>query len=116
MHHQETENSPSKLRLWDVESGQMAAEAVVSGARAKDLAFSPDGRLVATASIDGAQKRVRLWDVKGGKILRQVHFDSAPSALAFSPDGRTLAAGCRDGTVWLCGIAQPEGTDNPSGG
>jgi RNA polymerase sigma factor (sigma-70 family) len=64
------------------------------------LAFSPDGRFV--ASGDDAEA-IHLWERTSGKPLRKwtVPVGSVRS-LAFSPDGRTLAAGSKNGTthVW----------------
>ncbi len=63
------------------------------------VAFSPDGRLLATTSDD---MTARLWDPATGKRLRTLadHPD-AVSSVAFSPDGRLLATAGGDGMAWL---------------
>ena len=63
------------------------------------VAFSPDGRLLATASYDGT---ARLWDPATGDCLRTLTgHDDTVYGVAFSPDGRLLATASRDGTARL---------------
>ena len=66
------------------------------------MAFSPDGRLLASGAWD---QTVILWDVEAGKQVRTLEGHTwTVSGVAFSPDGRLLASGSWDGTVILWGV------------
>ena len=65
-------------------------------ARIADLAFTPDGEDVVSASDD---KTIRIWDWQSGVTLRTIRgylgngSDGKIFAVAVSPDGKTIAAG-----------------------
>jgi hypothetical protein len=63
-----------------------------------NLAFSPDGKMLAATCRDG---KIRLWEVASGRLRRETA--QAVSQLAFSPNNSVLAvASPRDGDVQLC--------------
>jgi WD40 repeat protein len=107
-------NVGGKVRLWDVATGRntriLAADddKLLTGT----LAFSPDGKTLATGWVDVLHTssgrnhydyRVRLWDVATGTNTRTLAAGDGNSlhSLAFSPDGKTLATGWADDRVRL---------------
>ena len=99
-----------KVRLWDVDSGQetatLEATPLLDPYDPEDpwdgvssVSFSPDGRILATAGVDGT---MRLWDVDSGQKTATLGIHpSSVNSVSFSPDGRTLASGGWDGKVRL---------------
>jgi WD40 repeat protein len=79
------------VRLWDVKTGRLRATLTGHKLTITGLAFAPDGRRLATSSLDST---VRLWDVGRGELLASYEQEGVfASCVAFSPDGRHLAVG-----------------------
>jgi WD40 repeat protein len=94
------EESFSEITLWDVANGKPLRQFRLARGPVFALAFSPDGKSLATGGLDSA---VHLWEVITGQERQQLrgHQDKV-LALTFSPDGQRLASGGADTTalVW----------------
>ena len=100
------------VRLWDVDTGEIQRiftghagefEGVNNGLFSvegvKSVAFSPDGKTLASGGGDNV---IHLWDIGTGKrkmtLVGHTHW---VFSLAFSPDGETLASGSVDSDIRL---------------
>lgn len=83
--------------VYELETGHRIASLIWEAARA--LAFSPDGKVLASGEEFG---KISFWDVAAGQRIRQAEgHDGIVSVLRFSPAGDRLASGGIDGKLAL---------------
>jgi WD40 repeat protein len=93
---------PSSLRGWEwnyLKRLRQGIERVLVGHsnRVTSIAFSPDGRRLASASWDGT---VKIWDVEASQELVTLKGHSEKvTCVAYSPDGRCVSSSSHDRTV-----------------
>jgi WD40 repeat protein/serine/threonine protein kinase len=102
------------LSIWDTQSGQETVmptdpEHIEHTGAITSLAFSRDGQILATASMDYS---IRLWNfvTRQRVATLQGHLNEVWS-LAFSPDGQTLISGGKDGEIKLWTTRRPSKED-----
>jgi len=84
--------------IWRLADGAILGELGHVGA-VRRAAWSPDGRMVLTSSVD---RSARIWDAASLSLLAVLGHDQPVHAAAFSPRGTSVATGCTDGSgrVW----------------
>ncbi len=91
--------------VFDLPAHAQTAELVVQSGHAHavaSVAFSPDGKILASGSYDNT---IKLWDVASGKELRTLSgHSSIVKMVAFSPDGHILASGSSIDTIKLWNV------------
>ncbi|MGO8748951.1 MAG: WD40 repeat domain-containing protein [Thermoguttaceae bacterium] len=100
---------PQNVKLWDVASGRELATMLGQGDQVTCIAFSPDGKTLASGGIDGTVK-LRLahrdWKVRATlKPPTRKTQDEFVLSLAFDPRGGWLAVGTGAGNVEMWDMA-----------
>ncbi len=84
------------IHFWDLGAPKPSRQSTAD-ADVQALAFSPDGRILAS----GADKQLALWDPLVPRIQKKWTLPSAIHSLAFAPYGQHLAVGNGNGTICI---------------
>jgi len=95
-------DAPGVVALRDAESGEVLSSWEAHAPRVNDVAFAPDGSVLATAGDDGS---IALWDPRSRDLVRRLAGPEPTEqvwAIAFPPDARRVAG------IWWNSDTQPK--------
>ncbi|HEV8168727.1 MAG TPA: WD40 repeat domain-containing protein, partial [Pyrinomonadaceae bacterium] len=88
-----------QVQLWDVSTGSELGAIKGHGRGVSKVAFSRDGKLLASAATDNT---IKIWDVATRAELRTLSGHTASiESIDFAPDGQLLASASEDGSTFL---------------
>ncbi|MHC4115895.1 MAG: nSTAND1 domain-containing NTPase [Planctomycetota bacterium] len=93
-----TASGPDLVQVWTLNAGGgRELFSIKHETTVQHVAFSPDGKYLATTNGHTAQ----VWDANDGAELTRINHEDAILSVAFSPDGKSIATAGRDGTTRL---------------
>lgn len=114
-----------QITVWRLHDGEVVQRWPGHGCWTDAIAFSPDGRLLASGGgfqgpapgsadyLDPTDGAVRIWEMASGRLLHNLKVHSEPvRTVAFSPDGKLLASSGDDRVIhlWEIGSTRPSMT------
>ena len=95
------QKSLGSVKIWDAETGETVLTFEKQTGVLLSLAYSPDGKRIASSSINEDHSFV-VWDARTGEVIQTLHgHASHVHRLRYSPDGRLIASASTDGSVKL---------------
>jgi WD40 repeat protein len=98
-----------QVSILNVATNKVVTVLTAHTGQVEDIAYSPNGKLLATASIDHT---VRIWDAHTGRPLRILDHPDPVDAVAFSPNSTTIATLDYAGTIRIWDACT--GCENPT--
>jgi len=105
--------TPAPRDLWRLISDTAICTLVGHSDLVRSLAFSSDGKILASGSAD---KTIKLWNLSKGEEVQTISAHKmAVNAVAFSPDGQTLVSGGADKTIKVWNLKTKEESQTLTG-
>ena len=95
----------SKIYLWDAATGLLKDTLSGHARTVRDVAFSPNGRILASAASGSGVNTVRLWDAATGTHIHKLEHPESVNSISFSPDSSVIASGVSGRGVYLWNVA-----------
>jgi WD40 repeat protein len=94
-----------KIKIWNTTTWHQIAVLTGHTSTVDDVAVSPNGRILASASW-GPGGTMRLWNLENGEpISSPIQSDNGVHCVSFSADGKLLATGCCDGNAYTWDVS-----------
>ena len=92
------------VRLWDVERGDCLHTLTRHKEPVYSVAFSPDGKFLASGSFD---KCVHIWSTDTGKLVHSYKGTGGIFEVCWNSRGDKVGASASDGTVFVLDLRKP---------
>ncbi|MEM6614251.1 MAG: WD40 repeat domain-containing protein, partial [Cyanobacteria bacterium P01_C01_bin.72] len=92
-----TANAQGEITLWQTNNQLPGHQKTIS-----QISYSPDGKLIASASWD---QTIKLWNPETGKVVASLDHQAAVNTIAFSSDRQSLISGTEDNLIYIWNIA-----------
>ncbi|MGV0027741.1 AAA-like domain-containing protein [Phormidesmis priestleyi] len=110
--------SDNRIQIRETESWRLVRQLELE-TYVNAIAFSPDGKLIATATVDTVnlsktgedQITAKIWEIDSGRLISSLNQGNSVNALSFSLNGELIVTASADGTaqVWKTASGEPMG-------